>query len=86
VGLIAALELVKNKSAKEPFDLKLGLARRCYARLLEEGLICRPILNSLCFSPPLIVNQADVDEIVERFQRGLTKFTDEIVADGTWNP
>ncbi len=86
VGLIAAMELVASKAPQKPFDLSLGMSKRLYARLLEQGLICRPIFNSLCFSPPLIVSREDVDEIVARFERGFSAFVDDAVRDGLWSP
>ncbi len=84
IGLIAALELVKDKERKIPFDLGLGLSKRLYRKLLEHGLICRPIMNSLCFSPPLTVTERDVDEIVDIFAKALAEFTDDIVNEGLW--
>jgi len=84
IGLIAAVELVKDKAKKQPFDLKLGLAKRVYRKLLDEGLIARPVMNNLAFSPPLIVTTADADEILAKFGRGLNALTDEIVREGIW--
>lgn len=84
IGMIAAVELVANKEKKEAFDLKLGVARRLYAMAREEGLICRPILNSLAFSPPLIVGESEVDEIVEKFTRGLARLADALKHEGIW--
>ena len=53
-------------------------------KLLDEGLICRPIGNTLTFSPPLIVTKEDVDNILERFARGLNNAAAEMRRDGTW--
>lgn len=84
LGLVAGIELMADKKAKTPFDAELTIGRRLHTKLLEEGLVCRPVGNSLVFSPSLIVTQSDIDEIVDRFSRGLDRLTDELVKDGTW--
>jgi L-2,4-diaminobutyrate transaminase len=80
VGLIAGIELVEDKESKRPFDLSRGVARRLHELLMEEGLICRPVFNTLAFSPPLIVSRDDVDRIVAAFARGLDRLTEELRA------
>lgn len=84
VGLIAAVELVADKATGAAFNLKLGVARKLYDLLLAEGLIARPIFNSIAFSPPLILTREQADEIVERFSRGLSKLTEELRREGIW--
>ena len=83
-GCIAGVELVADKANRTPFDLKAGVAKRLYARLLEQGLICRPILNMLAFSPPLIVTESDIDDMVAKFTAGLAVLTDDLRRDSTW--
>ena len=77
-GLIGGVELVKDKAAKTPFDLSEGVAKRMYKLMLAEGLIARPILNMIAFSPPLILSNDDADEIVARFARALDKLAAEL--------
>ena len=40
-------------------------------RCLDHGLIVRALGDTVAFCPPLIVTESDVDEILERFSRGL---------------
>lgn len=82
VGLIAGIELVANKTNRQAWDPKLNVARRLHNLLRDEGLLCRPIGNTLAFSPPLIVTRDDVHAIVERFARGLDRLTAELKAEG----
>ena len=77
-GLIGGVELIKDKAAKTPFDLSEGVAKRMYKLMLAEGLIARPILNMIAFSPPLILSNDDADEIVARFARALDKLAAEL--------
>ena len=44
----------------------------------------RALGDTLAFSPPLVIGDDDVDEIVERFARGLATVADRLRADGTW--
>jgi len=64
-GLVAAVELVANKSTGESFtNAKVGAY--AIARCQQHGLILRNVAgNSLAVCPPLIVNQSHIDEIVE---------------------
>ncbi len=72
VGMIAAVELSADKAARTPFDP----ARKMGARLVKlgeaHGLILRALPgDAIAFSPPLIMEVAEVDEMVERFGRAL---------------
>jgi L-2,4-diaminobutyrate transaminase len=84
-GMIAGVELVADRAERRSFDATLAVASRLHARLLEEGLICRPLGQSLAFSPPLIASEADVDEMVDRFTRGLDAFASELERKGSWH-
>jgi len=83
VGLMAGIELVEDRSTKKSFDPSLGVARRLHAILMEEGLICRPVFDTLTFSPPLVVTEGDVDAMVSMFTKGLDRLTKEILGNRT---
>jgi L-2,4-diaminobutyrate transaminase len=76
-GLIAAVELVANRGTREPFPLERRSGGRLHQILLEEGLICRALGDSLAFSPPLVISEAELAEAVRRFARGLDRFAAE---------
>jgi len=78
MGLIAGIELVADKWTKKPFDLALGRARQLSACAMDEGLICRPIYNTIAFAPPLIVTESDIDEIVARLARAMDTFAGKL--------
>ncbi len=73
VGLVGAVELVKNKATKEPFDATklVGLTTAKFCQ--EEGLITRAVGDSVAFSPPLIITAAEIEEMFRRFGRALEK-------------
>ncbi len=65
IGFINAIELVKNKTAKEPFNSSLRTGYRIYKKALEKGLILRPLGDVLYFNPPLIITEQDMHEVAE---------------------
>ena len=71
VGLMAAVELVQDKSTGRPFDPALGVGPHCMARAVERGVILRALGDAIAFSPPLIVSEAEIDLILDRFEDAL---------------
>jgi len=71
VGLVAAVELVKNKETKEAFDPKSGVGLYLYKRAQANGLIVRNLIDSIAFTPPLIITEAEIDEVLARFKKSL---------------
>jgi 4-aminobutyrate---pyruvate transaminase len=72
IGLIAAVELVRDKATKESFEPSSAVGAYLSNRALAHGLIIRPMAgDAIAFSPPLIVTEAEIDDIVERFRLSL---------------
>jgi len=65
IGLINAMELVKNPQTREGFDSKLRTGYQIYKNALTRGLILRPLGDVLYFNPPLVINENDIDTAVE---------------------
>ena len=66
IGLINAIELVKDKTTKEPFDSKLRTGYQIYKKALKEGVLLRPLGDVIYFNPPLIIEKNDMDFVVEK--------------------
>ena len=66
IGLINAIELVKNKSSKESFDPKLRIGYQIYKKALKKGLLLRPLGDVLYFNPPLNINKDTLDKAIDR--------------------
>ena len=71
VGLIGALELVADKTSKRSFAPFQGVGARAAAITEQEGLIVRALGDSIGFCPPLIITEAEIDEMFNRFSRAL---------------
>jgi putrescine---pyruvate transaminase len=59
-GAVWAVEVPEGVSA---FDVRRAM--------LERGVISRPIVNALAFCPPLVIDDADLDQIVDVFGEAL---------------
>ena len=87
-GLLACVEFVADRARRRLFDPALGIGPRLARACREEGLIVRPLPDGdmLGFSPPLILTADDVDEIVARCARAVTREAEAIAAEGHWTP
>lgn len=65
IGLINAIELVKDKNTKEPFESKLRIGYQIYKKALQKGVLLRPLGNIIYFNPPLIIDKEDMDFVVK---------------------
>ena len=74
VGLIGALEFVSDKSSRAAFPAgrKAGAAIAQYA--LEEGLIVRPLGDTVALCPPLIIDARELDDLFARLERAIDRF------------
>lgn len=70
-GLIGAVELVANKADGTPFAATDGVGAYCAAAAQRRGLIVRNLGDTLAFCPPIIITQAHVDEMFEKFSGAL---------------
>ncbi len=71
VGLLGAVELMKDKATRTGFEPSAGVGPHCAARSQAHGLIHRAMGDSLAFSPPLIITEPEIDQMIERFRRAL---------------
>jgi putrescine aminotransferase len=65
VGMMGALELVRDKASLERFDEDDGVGTICRDFLVENGLVMRAVGDTIVTAPPLTMTRAQVDEQVE---------------------
>lgn len=65
-GLIAAVELVRDRTTRECFDAAMGVGPAVTMETFRHGLICRAVGGSdiIALSPPLVITEAEVDRMV----------------------
>ncbi|RDH98885.1 aspartate aminotransferase family protein [Caldimonas thermodepolymerans] len=78
-GLFQALELVRERTSKAPFDPQWKLHARIKREAMAQGLMVYPMGGTIdgqqgdhvLLAPPFIVGDADLDAIVERLSRAV---------------
>lgn len=78
IGLMGAVELVKNKQTKTTFDAKSAVGTKAAQFAVEEGLIVRAIGDSLALCPPMIISEAELNELFDRLELALARTADWI--------
>ena len=73
VGLIAGVELMADKATRTPFPPEAKIGVLVQNACEEEGLIVRAIGDRIAFTPPLIITEAEVVDLVGRFEKGLDR-------------
>ncbi len=72
IGLIAGLELVRDKNRRERFAPSDKIAFRVAAACLDQGLIVRALPgDTIAICPPLIIDEAGIDELVGKLEAAL---------------
>ncbi len=82
VGLIGGIELVADKKTKRNFEAAKGVGTKCGQFCQDEGLIVRPLVSDrIALCPPLVISEAEIDELFDRFERALNKTLDWVKAE-----
>ncbi len=64
VGLLGALELVGDKKTKVPFDPARGIGAFAVSKAQEYGVITRALGDTIAFSPPLVIDEDQIDAVL----------------------
>ena len=70
-GLIAAIEIAKNKETREQFPIEVGIDNHIANHIMMQGVIVRPAGNVLVLCPPYIISEAEIDIAVDAIRSGL---------------
>ena len=65
LGLLGAIELVKDKARRESFPDPGKVGNICRDYCFENGLIMRAVRDSMITAPPFIITREQIDELVE---------------------
>ena len=89
LGHFWALELVKNRETKEPFNTKADkfthkrlMTSAVAQRAMEDGVYLAAWYDTLMIAPPLIITESEVDEGIEALDRALEVADREAVDTG----
>ncbi|TEF21483.1 aspartate aminotransferase family protein [Pseudomonas aeruginosa] len=79
VGMVAALELVKNKKTRERFTDK-GVGMLCREHCFRNGLIMRAVGDTMIISPPLVIDPSQIDELITLARKRLDQTAAAVLA------
>lgn len=84
VGLMGAVELVADKGSKQSFNPELKVKDHLRLIAQDHGLIIRSALagDSIAFSPPLIIAENEIEELLARFAHALDETTKWVEHNG----
>jgi adenosylmethionine-8-amino-7-oxononanoate aminotransferase len=70
-GLMVGIELVKEKTTKEPYPLSAKAGHKVASVARTKGLIIRPIGNVLVLMPPLSTSSEELKKMVEILKQSM---------------
>jgi putrescine aminotransferase len=78
VGLLWALELVRDKAKRQLFDPVGDVGARCLSHCFENGLVLRSVRDAMCICPPLVITHGEIDELIEKTRKSIDQTAKEI--------
>jgi putrescine aminotransferase len=63
-GMMAAVELVADKTTKQPYPADANVGARVYQEMLKRGLFTRVLGDMILLAPPLVSTEEQIDQIV----------------------
>ena len=81
VGLIGALELVRDKAKRACFADPGQVGTLCRDLCIQNGLVMRAVRDTMIIAPPLVITHAQIDELIEKARKSLDMTLDGAAAD-----
>ena len=83
LGLMAAVELVRDRETRERHDPSAGVGRRVALHALADGVIVRAAGGDvLVMSPPFVITEDQIDRVAGVLDRAIGKVEQELANDG----
>ena len=70
-GMIAAIEMVKEKKSKTPYPWQERRGLKVYQHALSQGVLLRPLGNVIYFMPPYVITVEQIQHIVDVAEQGI---------------
>jgi adenosylmethionine-8-amino-7-oxononanoate aminotransferase len=77
IGLMAGLELVRDRKRREPYPPVDRIGHRVIAEARNRAVILRPLGNVIVLMPPLSIEERELDQLV-----GVVRESIEAVTSG----
>lgn len=76
IGMIGAVELVKDKKTKEPYAFSERIGHKVFLEALKKGAILRPIGSVIYFMPPLIITEEEIEKLTQIAYNAIKNITE----------
>ncbi|MGE3231963.1 MAG: aspartate aminotransferase family protein, partial [Hyphomicrobium sp.] len=77
-GLLCGIELTADKKTRRAFEPEGKVGLICRNHCFRNGLVMRATRDTMLASPPLVIKESEVDEMVAKFRRCLDLTAKEI--------
>ncbi|MCY4335410.1 MAG: aminotransferase [Litoreibacter sp.] len=77
-GLMGAVEAVRDKATKTPFEGHLSVSERIANTCTDHGLICRPLGQAVVLCPAFVMTEPQMDEMFEKLELALRQVFAEV--------
>ncbi len=85
IGLMGAIELTPDKTSRAKFAGDAGYAGGiCRTACMENQLVMRAVGDSMIISPPLVIAENEVDQLVERAAKALDQTLATLKLEGRY--
>jgi adenosylmethionine-8-amino-7-oxononanoate aminotransferase len=74
-GMILAIEMVKDRRTREPYDFRERRGLAVYRHALDRGALLRPIGNVVYFMPPYVITPEEIDLLADIARTGIDAAT-----------
>lgn len=74
-GMIVAIEMVRDKARRTPYDWRERRGLTVYAHALSRGVLLRPVGNVVYFMPPYVITPEEIDLLVDVAREGIEAAT-----------
>ena len=64
-GMITAVEMVKDKKRRIPYNWKERRGMKAYLYGLQNNVLIRPLGNVIYFMPPYVITSKEIDKVVD---------------------
>jgi putrescine---pyruvate transaminase len=81
VGLIGAIELARDKAARERFKEPGRVGTICRDHSFNSGLIMRACWDTMVLSPPLVISKKEIDEMIRLARAALDRTLADVKAE-----
>jgi adenosylmethionine-8-amino-7-oxononanoate aminotransferase len=77
IGLMAGIELVRDKKTREPYDLAEKAGWRVVYHAREKGVFIRPLGNVVVIMPPLCISEQNLDQLLKVVKEAIIVATEK---------